>query len=283
MEILQLKYFFESAKNESFAKTAEKFMVPTTSVSASVKRLEQELGCRLFDRFSNRIALNSNGKRMQQALCIVFSELERAAGEIAAQSGDDREIKLLVRGMRRKITELIIEYSEKNPRASFKTVFDFSESDFENYDIVIDEKTDRYPEYERFELFSKRLRIKCAPGDSLCGRKLTLKQLCKRKFVSMGEESNLHKILISACGRAGFTPDIAVSCNDIECYEKFISSGMGIAVGIEKSDAAMAEAGLAYLDVSDFDERYTVYGYYKKKAYYGNIKSFVDFLKSKSW
>ena len=42
MEMLQLRYFYESAQNESFAKTAEKYMVPTTSVSASVKRLEKE-------------------------------------------------------------------------------------------------------------------------------------------------------------------------------------------------------------------------------------------------
>ena len=40
MELLQLRYFFESAKNENFAKTAEKYMVPASSVSASVKRLE---------------------------------------------------------------------------------------------------------------------------------------------------------------------------------------------------------------------------------------------------
>ena len=38
MEILQLRYFYESAKTGSFARTAEAFMVPTTSVSASVKR-----------------------------------------------------------------------------------------------------------------------------------------------------------------------------------------------------------------------------------------------------
>ena len=43
MELLQLRYFFESAKSESFSKTAEKYMVPITSVSASVKRLEREL------------------------------------------------------------------------------------------------------------------------------------------------------------------------------------------------------------------------------------------------
>ena len=43
MELLQLRYFFESAKTENFSKTAQKFQVPTTSVSASVKRLEKEM------------------------------------------------------------------------------------------------------------------------------------------------------------------------------------------------------------------------------------------------
>ena len=52
MELLQLRYFFDSAKNEHFAKTAEKYWVPASSVSASIKRLEEELGCKLFDRQS---------------------------------------------------------------------------------------------------------------------------------------------------------------------------------------------------------------------------------------
>ena len=59
--MLQLRYFYESAKTESFAKTAEKYMVPASSVSASVKRLEQELETSLFDRTSNKIKLNDKG------------------------------------------------------------------------------------------------------------------------------------------------------------------------------------------------------------------------------
>ena len=46
----------------------------------------------------------------------------------------------------------------------------------------------------------------------------------------------MHKLLTQACNRAGFSPDIAVVCNDIECYEKLIASGMGIGVGREGSD-----------------------------------------------
>ena len=79
MELLQLRYFFESAQNESFSKTAEKYMVPATSVSAAVKRLEKELGCKLFDRSSNRICLNESGKKLQNTLCLVFAELDGVA------------------------------------------------------------------------------------------------------------------------------------------------------------------------------------------------------------
>ena len=85
MELLQLRYFFESANLESFAKTAEKYMVPASSVSASVKRLEAELGCRLFDRTSNRIVLNENGKRMMDSLKVIFDELDRMSGGLTDQ------------------------------------------------------------------------------------------------------------------------------------------------------------------------------------------------------
>ena len=62
MELLQLKYFCDAAQTENFSKTAEKFMVPVSSVSQSIKRLETELGNPLFARTKNRIQLNSTGK-----------------------------------------------------------------------------------------------------------------------------------------------------------------------------------------------------------------------------
>lgn len=276
MELLQLRYFYESAINESFARTAEKFMVPTTSVSASVRRLEQELGCQLFDRTCNRILLNANGRRLQRTLCTVFGELDSTVGELSTNSEDEREIKILVRSLRRRVTESIIDYSRLYPRVTFKTVFDFGETDFKSYHLIIDSDMNLYPDYEKFELLSRRLRLKCAASDPLCGQRLMLRDLRNRKFVSMGEQSNYHKLLVRACAREGFTPDIAVMCNDIECYERFIAAGMGIAAGI-----AVGRTDDCYLDVMDFNERYTVCGYYKKQDYYGHVKSFLDFMREK--
>lgn len=280
MEILQLRYFFESAKTESFAKTAEKYMVPTTSVSASVKRLENELGCKLFDRFSNRIMLNDNGRRFQKSLSVIFEELNEAVESLSAVNNDNREIKILVRSMRSTIIDYIIEYKTKYPQITFKTFFDFSKTDFENYDIIIDEMTDRYPDCKKFILCDMRIRIKAASNHPLCERKLALKQLRNQPFISMGEDSNMHKLLINACQRAGFVPNIVVQCNDLSCYNKYLASGIGIGLGREYSNKTSTT--IKSLDITDFDERQTTCIYCKKQSAYGSVEHFFNFLKSKA-
>lgn len=281
MELLQLKYFFESAKTESFAKTAEKFMVPTSSVSASVKRLETELGCSLFDRMSNRIVLNSNGKRLKSSLTLVFSELEGAVESLATPEHDTREIKMLVRSIRNEITGYIVQYNARCPDIQFKTVFDFSENDIDTYDIIIDEKKESYSKWESFPLCAYKIRLKASWDSPLCQRRLTLASLKNEHFISFGEQSNTHRILINACDRAGFSPNIAVQCNDINCHEKLVESGIGIGIGFDYGKKPISDK-VCFLNVADFNERYDVYCYYKKNAYYGNVKHFLDFLKNKT-
>ena len=135
MEILQLRYFFMSAKNENFSTTAKSFGVPTTAVSSSVRRLEDELGCKLFDRTHNRITLNAKGRRLQQALCTVFAELDKAIEDVSSDYTDKREIKVLVRGMRREVTDLLSKFSGIYPDVAFQIAF----SGDDDYDIIIDD------------------------------------------------------------------------------------------------------------------------------------------------
>lgn len=279
MELLQLRYFYESAKSENFTETAKKYMVPVSAVSSSVKRLEKELGRELFDRQTNRIRLNNNGKLLQQSLCVVFHELDDTITKLSAHNQDTREIKLLVRGMRRNITNYITEYKTIYPDTSFKIAFE--QEDFVDYDVIIDEENGRYSEYERIELFTMQLRLKCSAEHALCNKTLSLNQLCKQPFILMDTNGNMNRILVEACNRAGFHPQISVVCNDIECYEKFLKCNMGIGIGRQSKDAAEAISGVVDLDVRDFKERYTLYAYYAEKEYYGNVKNFVEFIKNK--
>ena len=138
MELLQLRYFYESAKSENFAKTAEKYMVPASSVSASIKRLEDELGCQLFDRKSNRITLNDNGKLLQNSLDVIFDELDQTLAKIKAHKPLKTEIRILVLSMQEYISKLMFEYHQKNPNVSFVAMFDTGNNEMFDYDIIID-------------------------------------------------------------------------------------------------------------------------------------------------
>lgn len=279
MEILQLRYFFESAKNGSFAKTAQKYMVPTTSVSSSVKRLENELGCKLFDRLANKIILNQNGIKLQQSLLTVFEELDHAVDSLSAFANDTREIKMLVRAMRYIITDYIIEYKTKHPNITFKTVFDFDETNFEDYDIIIDDKPELYEGYESFEICSMPIKLKCSASNPICNQKLTLKQLCNQPFISMGEKSSMHQMLIKACSRVGFTPDIVVKTNDVSCYNKCLEAGVGIGLGRDDNSSPRT---VKFLDVTDFNITQTVCAYYKKQSAYGNVEHFLKFIEKRN-
>ncbi len=280
MELLQLRYFYESAQSENFSKTAQKHMVPTTSVASSVKRLEKELGCTLFDRESNRIKLNENGKKLQRSLYSVFGALDGTVNSLKCKE-DCREIKILVRAMRRRITDAIIAFREIMPDVSFQMVYDFSRFDYDNFDIVIDDKESAISKYRSFPLYEMDISLKAAANSNLKGKELTLSQLSNQPFLSMGEQSNMHRMLFRACARVGFTPHICVYSNDSECYERLIESGIGI--GLSRIDKKSENGKCIYLNVKDFNEKYTVYAYYRENSDYGIVHKFLDFLKSNDY
>lgn len=99
MDILQLRYFYDSANYLSISKTAEKYGVPATSVSASIRRLEKELGCKLFDRTPNRISLNDKGIIMRDSLKKIFSEMDSMIEAVSGSVDDVKEIKILVKAI----------------------------------------------------------------------------------------------------------------------------------------------------------------------------------------
>lgn len=276
MELLQLRYFLDSARSGSFARTAEKHMVPASSVSASIRRLEQELGQKLFDRSSNRVALNENGKRLQKTVELIFSELDQTVCDIQYPQ-DKRAIRLLVLSFRHSITEYIIEYRQKHPGVVFEACINYEEENFANFDIIIGTPDPRYSDYAQFGLCKCGVFLQVAAGHPLCGKALTLSQLRNQPFVTMG--GNMHQIVVSACEKAGFTPNVIAKVNDSSCYTKLLRSGG--AIGHRRDTGDGPREGFAYLNVTDFHEHQSICVYYKEAAATGNIKNFLEFLKTK--
>lgn len=62
MELVQLKHFVKLAELLSFTRAAKASFVTQSTLSASIKRLEDELGVRLFDRIGKRVFLTDHGR-----------------------------------------------------------------------------------------------------------------------------------------------------------------------------------------------------------------------------
>lgn len=275
MELLQLRYFWDSARYGSIARTAEKHMVPASSVSAAIRRLEQELGQKLFDRSSNRILLNANGRKLRDSLDTVFAELDQAVNDIIYPS-DNQVIRLLALSDRTMITECIVEYQSKHPAVLFDTHINHIRKDLQDYDIIIGPDDPRFASYTSFDFYQGQIYLWANENHPLHGQELTLRQLQDQSFITMG--SSMHDIVVSACQKAGFTPKVAARVNDIHCYHVLMNSGMFIG---HIRTPVQSDKDPECLNVTDFNAQQTIRIYHKKNPT-GSIKSFLEFLKTKA-
>ena len=282
MELLQLRYFFESAKNENFAKTAEKYMVPASSISASVKRLEDELGCKLFERRSNKIALNENGKQLQSSLSVIFDELDQTIEKIRGNKPQKTEIRILVLAMREHICNIMFEYQKLYPHIHFVAMFDVDNNSEAEYDLIIDKENNTYQEYKRRELGNYKICFKAVPEHPLVGKELTMIDLRNERFITLEYELGLNSTLFECCKGAGFYPNIVLQTNDRQCFQHSARAGIGIGLWL-KSELAPPPSGLVDLNVKDLHLRHTLYLYYKNNIVSEQHKDFINFLTSKDF
>ena len=80
---------------ESFSKAAQKYMVPASSVSASVRRLEQELGMELFARTGNRVLLNEKGREFLSSISNVLSQLDMSVSALSVKPTEKQTLSIL--------------------------------------------------------------------------------------------------------------------------------------------------------------------------------------------
>jgi DNA-binding transcriptional LysR family regulator len=87
MELRQLEYFVAVAADLNFSRAAERIHVVQSALSASVSRLEKELGIELFDRSKRQIALTAGGEIFLQHAREVIHTAARARSSVEDHRG----------------------------------------------------------------------------------------------------------------------------------------------------------------------------------------------------
>ncbi|MGW4525289.1 LysR family transcriptional regulator [Amycolatopsis sp. NPDC004378] len=82
METRRLEYFVAVAEELSFTRAAQRLFAVQSTVSAAVRALETELGTRLFDRSTRRVALSAAGEAFLPEAKSAIEALERARATV---------------------------------------------------------------------------------------------------------------------------------------------------------------------------------------------------------
>src|ERR1700752_1173059 len=86
MELRHLRYFVAIAEELSFTRAAQRLWVAQPGLSTQIRRLEGELGVRLFERHTRGVDLTEAGELFLQRDRVVL-----AAAEVGGATGRDLE------------------------------------------------------------------------------------------------------------------------------------------------------------------------------------------------
>lgn len=228
MELLQLTYFCETAESESFTATAKKHTVPTSAVSQSIKRLENELGADLFIRQANRIRLSPKGRAFYEKAVQSLALLSDARNEIC-DDGARGSVKLSIFINRRLVMQTVEKFSRCYPNIDIVTKYSVM-PDKEDFDLVV---TDLSPEggcYMGEKLIEEEILLAMHRSHPLASAEhIRAEQLAESPFICTNQGSSLYRITESVCHGMGFSPRIVICSDDPYYIRKCVELGLGVA------------------------------------------------------
>ncbi len=275
MELLQLKYFCEAAKCENFSKTAKKYMVPTSNVSQTIKRLEKELGKDLFIRSANKIKLNENGKIFYECVKMGLEKIEEGEKIISENSLRD-EIRLNICTNRRIVTKAIEKFRKEYQDVTFYLSHNVETG--EDFDFIIADSFFNAKDYDKKLLVDEDMYLAVSKTNPISKKShLSADDLKKEQFVTMSSGSSIHKITHSICAFLGFDPNVIIQTDDPLYIRKYVELGLGITLFPAFSWKNQFSDNVSIKSISDF-KRY-IFVYQKKNKYISEAsQKFLDTL-----
>jgi LysR family hydrogen peroxide-inducible transcriptional activator len=239
MELHQLRYVVAVARTANFSRAAALCHVSQPSLSQQIKKLEDELGERLFDRMKRAVNLTSQGETFLHRALRILEEVDAAKREAS-------DAQHLLRGaLTIGVLPTIAPYLLPKVMAQFTNKFPGVEIVVEEdttarllklaLDYEIDFALASQPiQNERLEvkgLFSEELLLALPPGHPLTRKRtVAVTDLEGERFIVMKEGHCLGDQVRGFCDRRDVKPKISFRSSQLETVQAFVASGLGISL-----------------------------------------------------
>lgn len=252
-----LRYICTIDKEKSFSKAAKKLFISQPALSATVNKLERQLGYRLFNRQTVPLTPTEEGKAYIAAAEQILHIQEKLGNYIEdlrlLQSGH-----LTVAGTALYcsyvLPQIVSRYTAKHPGVQL----DFEEADSsylyeklaaEQIDLIVDGGEIDENRFAVYHLFQEHILLAVPQANPLntilAEQRLSLAEVSAGKtgtdkkagvdlslfaaepFVLLKQEHDLHSRAMRLCRERGFTPKVAIHPNQLMTAYNIASQGLG--------------------------------------------------------
>lgn len=239
MEIRQIQYFLSIVDTGSFSAAADEHYISQSSLSKVISALEKELAVTLFDRSKRKVALTDAGEAFLRHARKVNDDYKAILIEMDGHKSTEDYFSVAAIPVLPQygIATTIAQFRDKHPDIRFgleeidglnilpaltERRFDlaFTRHNYLNQEL-----------FESLEICKDKLLLVVSKKNHHASRSsISLKELANDNFILFDKVTDLHKLIIDECEKAGFEPTIFYSSHHKVSLLGLVGTNIGLAL-----------------------------------------------------
>lgn len=291
MELRQLRYFVAVAEELHFGRAAARLNMAQPPLSQQIKKLEADIGVRLFERNRVSVKLTSAGSAFLAEVRTSFQAIDHAV-QVARQAARG-ELGLLTVGLISSVMDgngptLVDNFRKEQPGivVQFHQVM---AADIipalrsRRIDVALTRTFDQQQDIEQEVIGREKLIVVLPAKHPLATHKrIAPSDLRDESFVlfERARESHLYDAIYEACTSSGFKPNVAMTSNvSIHALTAIVATGAGISI-VPESTKVVKRSGVTYRPLSPYDKDLEVVVAHRRGENNTLVRAFVDLLRA---
>lgn len=240
MELHQLRYFLAVAHERSFTAAAASLYLSQPSLSVQIRKLEQDLGARLFDRTGRQTVLTAAGAALLEHAEVALDQLERGRERVAEVAGlreGEVRVGVLPSVGAKVLPEVMARFRRAHPRIGVRIVEHDVSREFEQLvragelDLAMTRLPLTLSGLCAEVLVREPVLLLVPPGHRLVGRDpVDLTELADEDVIGMRAGYGLRDLADQLLAEAGVVPRVVLETGQLAIVHGMVAAGMGVAL-----------------------------------------------------
>lgn len=275
MDLLQIKYFQTVAHMEHMTRAANALQIAQPALSATIAKLEKDLGVPLFNRTGRNIVLNEYGRAFLIRANRIMKELEEGRREISDLSGSEfGSVSFAATSLNKEFAEFIGNFARLHPKVNFhitqlgddRVKLHLLETD--EIDFAFINSAFEHPNINTIQLAEENIFVAVPQSHPLANRQtISLHELQNESFIELRSNYAQEEFCDEVYKKIGFTPNIICECSESTAVINLVTAGLGVSL-IPCSECEKMELPVALLRIDGIDYKNILQLAWKEKRYF---------------